>query len=366
MLRTFLSRIKYPLNLAHQNGLRYAYNYLHFHFLYGTKNRVLSNLLYLFTPYPSYLEIEVTTRCNLKCIICEHTYWKEKAREMSWEEFKSIVDQFPRLKWIGLTGIGESFLHPDFLRMLQLVKSRSIYVELYDTFYFINEEVSSELLNLKIDRILASVDAATKETYEEIRVGSDYDRVISNIKNLIELRSKRKAFFPQIDFHFIICRENIEEVLPFIELIASLDPSRNCSIIFTRMLHAFEEVKNLTVEVPAEVIAKVEKKARELGIIIRWNANVPTRKPPINKCTEWTMPFIFVDGSVVPCCAGNEANHRSFQRKHALGNIFNTSFAQVWHSTKYNNLRKMLRSGKVPAPCSNCCIYEAGESRLFS
>ena len=65
------------------------------------------------------MEIEVTTRCNLKCIICEHTYWDEPNRDMSFEQFKGIVDQFPKLKWIGLTGIGESFINKDFMKMLR-------------------------------------------------------------------------------------------------------------------------------------------------------------------------------------------------------------------------------------------------------
>lgn len=363
MAGTLFPRIKYPLNLVRHNGLRYGLNYFHFHLFYGTKNSLLTYLLYLATPYPSYLEIEVTTRCNLRCIICEHTYWKEKAREMSWEEFKSIIDQFPKLKWIGLTGIGESFLHPDFLRMLKLVKSRNIYVELYDNLYFIDKNISAELISLKIDRILASVDGATKETYEKIRVGSDFKRVISNIKTLLELKRKERAFFPQIDFHFIVCRENMKEVLPFIQLVASLDPSKSCTINFTRMLHPFEEVKELAVTVPPELLVRAEKKAKELGILIRWSANTAAIKPPIKKCTEWTMPFIFVDGSVIPCCAGNEANRRPFQVKHALGNIFTTGFAQIWRSENYQNLRKMLGNGKTPATCSDCCIYEVGESR---
>lgn len=29
-------------------------------------------------PYPWYMQVETTTRCHLKCTMCEHTYWYEK------------------------------------------------------------------------------------------------------------------------------------------------------------------------------------------------------------------------------------------------------------------------------------------------
>ncbi len=69
------------------------------------------------------------------------------------------------------------------------------------------------------------------------------------------------------------------------------------------------------------------------------------------------MPFIFVTGHVIPCCAENEANAREFQKKTSMGNVFKQSFREIWYGEKYRSLRKMLREGKVPPPCVNCPIY---------
>ena len=101
---------------------------------------------------------------------------------MSFEEFKKIIEQFPRLKWIGLSGIGSAFLNKDFLKMLRLLKAKGIFVEFFDTFDLITPQISEELVRLGIDKIWMSIDAAKKQTYELIRVGGDFDRVINNLK----------------------------------------------------------------------------------------------------------------------------------------------------------------------------------------
>lgn len=360
-LSSWPSKFKRLVFLLRTKGLKYTYNYIHFSLLFGTKDPLLLKFLYWLEPYPSYIEIEVTTRCGLKCIMCEHTYWKEKNRDMSFSEFKSIVDQFPGLKWIGLTGIGESFLNKDFIKMLGYVKGKDIFVELYDNFYFLDNKTIKELFELGIDKIFISLDAATKETYEKIRVGSNFGKVVNNLKTLFRLKKERKAYFPQIGFHYIVNKLNLKEIPQYIDLVHSLTNGQNTVIRFTRMLHSFKEVENLFTEIPPEIIKLSEDKAKKLGIEVDWNADVPTEKPSLEKCTEWTMPFVFATGDVIPCCAGNEAGNRDFQKRTALGNVFEKSFKEIWKGQKYTDLRKKLKEGKVPPACINCSLYKLPE-----
>jgi MoaA/NifB/PqqE/SkfB family radical SAM enzyme len=102
--------------------------------------------------------------------MCEHTYWNEVGRDMTYDEFVYIIGQFPSLKWVGMTGIGTSFLNRDFLRMIEYVKSRKIDVEIYDSFHLLTKDRAKELVRLKVDKIIASIDAATSATYEKIRI----------------------------------------------------------------------------------------------------------------------------------------------------------------------------------------------------
>ena len=300
----------------------------------------------------------MTTNCMLRCVMCEHTYWNIPRYDMTFEQFEKLLNQFPKLKWIGLTGIGESFLNKDFLRILELVKKRGIFVELYDNFFLIDERVSQRLVELEVDRILISMESCTKETYEKIRVGSNFDRVVTNIKRLFEIKKERGAHFPEVDFHYILMSNNAHEALPYLDLVHEITRGEPVSVQYSRMLHNFPEVANLFVEVAPSVIEQIARRGKELGISVHWNADIPGCKPSAKKCTEWIMPFIFANGEITPCCALNEEGDREFQLRTSMGSIFSQDFQDIWSGERYRNLREGLATGRIPAPCVRCPLYE--------
>jgi len=242
--------------------------------------------------------------------------------------------------------------------MLRYVKSKNIYVELYDNFYLIDKGITKELVEMGVDKIYISLDAATKETYEKIRVGSNFEKVVDNMKNLIQTKKEMKKYFPEVAFHFIINKLNIQEIPKCIELASSIMQGENTVVQITRMLHKFKEISDLFVEIPEEIVKNAEEKAKSLGVKLTWNRDVPKFKPAVNQCTAWLMPFIFATGHVIPCCTGNEAGCRDFQKSTALGNIFEQSFRDIWNGEKYKTLRRMLSQNKVPLPCRDCSAFE--------
>jgi MoaA/NifB/PqqE/SkfB family radical SAM enzyme len=337
-------------------GLRHAYNYLHFFSFYNTKKPKLIKLLQWLEPYPTYVEIETTTYCGFRCIMCEHTYWKQKPQSMTFEQFKAIVEQFPRLKWIGITGIGEGYLNRDFHKMIRYcTEERGLIVEIYDAFYYIEQDKAEELIDMGVDQIFCSMDAATKETYERMRPGSDFDKVVRNLRQFVSIRTSRGKFFPVLDFHFIINKINSHEIIPYIELVAEIAPGSK--IQFSRLLHCYEQIENLYMEIPEETMEKARQRCSELGVKMFWNQNVSGNKSPQRNCITWYMPFIFVTGEVIPCCSGNEANQREKQQATSLGNIFENPFDKIWWGEKYRQLRKNLRNGITPESCTNCSLY---------
>jgi len=276
---------------------------------------------------------------------------------MTYEEFKYILDQFPKLKWIGLTGIGESFINKDFVKILKLVKSRGIYIELFDTFFFIEEKLANKIIDLEVDKLILSMDAATKETYEKIRKGANFDNIIKNISNFIKIKKQKKAHFPELEVHFIVNNLNYKEIPDYIRLAHKL--GINGVVRFTSLLHGFNKIKKYEKEIPQEIIDKTNKIADELDMKVAWNKNIPPshKRKPITDCTWWIMPFIFVTGHVIPCCSGNEANRRYFQKKYSLGNVFEKPFKEIWNSKKYRKFRKDVHEGKTPIQCIDCRAY---------
>ncbi|MFZ3168264.1 MAG: radical SAM protein [Candidatus Methanoperedens sp.] len=308
-------------------------------------------------PYPSMIEIEVTTRCNFKCVMCEHTYWNIQEKDMSFEEFKQIIDNFPKLKWVGLTGIGESFINKDYLDMLRYVKEKSIFVELFDSLMLVNEKKAKELVEMCVDKIIISMEGATKETYEKNRVGSNFDIVVRNIRNLIRIKKELKSPIPELWTHFIITKMNIHEMPAFVELIHSFGENEIKGIFFSKLL-PFAEVKNIETDIPADIREATVEKAKELGIYASWNENVITDQP-IKNCVRWTEPFIKVEGFVQPCCAMNEMGEekRNYIVRNSFGNVFKENFQDIWNSEAYRNHRDMIHNNEVPEICRGCRVY---------
>ena len=131
----------------------------------------------------------------------------------------------------------------------------------------------------------------------------------------------------------------------------------------TPLLHHFEEAKKFAVSIDQDYINQIRKRAKKYKIPITINmcalqeAEGLEKKPPINQCKEYIMPFIFATGHVTPCCGQNEANQRDWQKETSPGNLLNQNLKQVWYSDKYKRIRKMIRKNKCPAECAFCPAY---------
>jgi len=317
--------------------------------------------------YPRVLEIEITTRCNKRCIVCEHTYWKEKIEELSFDNFRKIVGQFPKLKWVNLTGEGDAFLNKDYLKMIDYLKSKDIPVYLVDSFDLIDEKSAKELIRMGVDGIYVSMDGATKETYERIKVGCRFEEVISNMKKLVELKKAMNSPIPELCFRYIVTTLNVHEMPQFVELIHSLGDKESLGdssyIEFVGLL-TFKEVEHLFVpEIPEEILQTTMKKAEELDIRVVFSHASKSKLLHMKHCANWMEPYIMMGGYVMPCCAVLMSNKRPFLRKYSFGNILEEPFKEIWYSERYKKFRKAVprSKGEVPILCRGCRAYDTSE-----
>jgi len=316
-------------------------------------------------PYPQQLEVEVTTACNLRCTICEHTYWTEKPRNMSFEQFKSIIDQFPKVRWVGMTGIGSGFLNPDYLKMLRYLKTeKRCFVEFFDHFYLLKEHISRELVEMGMNKIFVSLESASKESYNKIRVGSDFDQVCDNIRALAQVKREMKSPIPELWFHFIINKYNADEMEDYVDLVADLvkeERRLSAPIIYWTKMIPFDEVEELRFAPSRERMVDIEQKCRDRGIFAVMNENVLCDKS-MALCTKWNEPFVLVSGHIQPCCALNEANDRAYQEKNALMNVLESDFRGWWKSSKKTEFLNNLKTGTINPVCKNCHIFKHPEA----
>jgi MoaA/NifB/PqqE/SkfB family radical SAM enzyme len=313
------------------------------------------------------IELEVTTRCPLSCKHCERTYFpKDYGKDdLTLSQFKKIIDSIPQLKWINLTGEGSPFMNKDFMAMLRYAKSQNIYVDFSHDFFTFNDSIGRSLIEMGIERIYFSIDGCTKETYEKVRIGSDYNKVISNIRRFIQLKKEMQSPLPEICFRFAFFKDNVHEVKMLPALVNGLgsvnDLGDESSINIVGLLE-FEQTKGLEVEIDKKTIESTNARAKEFGQTVYWShvTHDESKKAPCHYCVFWTEPYIMITGHVVPDCAVLMSNRRPFLEANSFGNVNEMPLVEMWDTPKYKKFRKMLRNPNAPVPsiCYGCRVYE--------
>ena len=313
------------------------------------------------------LEMETTTACYLKCIHCEHTYFDKSYlnQHLTPETLKSVLDSVPNLKWINMTGEGTSVLNPYFFEMVHMIKSRGIYLDFSHDFVKLSDGQAENLVNWGVDRVYWSLDGCTKETYEKIRAGANFDGVIENVQKLIRFKKHHNSPLPEICFRFTFFKENFREVPLIPYFLRSLvddvkDYGDEPSINIVALLE-FEETKGWEVEIPLESIGAAEIASRLLGFKTYWShvTHIEEEKAPMDYCTFWSEPYIMITGHVVPCCAVLMSNNRAKLERLAFGNVHERSLKEIWNGPYYKEFRKQVVNPKAPVPevCLGCRAF---------
>jgi len=318
------------------------------------------------------VETDITTRCYLRCIMCEHTYWRDKAylnRDLKLEDFKRIVDDIPSLKWIDLTGRGSAFLNRDFMKIVRHCKEKGLYVDFSHDFFRITGEEMRELIDLGVDRIFWSFDGVSRETYEKVRVGADYGKVIENVQRFVGLKKEMGSPLPELCFRYCFFKDNAHEVTSIPAFLNSLvdnvrDYGDEPSINIVALLE-FKETKDWACEISKEDVEHTDRESKTYGFKNYWAhiTHIEEDKAPLDYCTFWSEPYIMITGHVVSCCSVLMGNDMPKLEELAFGNIYEQSLREIWNSDKYKKFRKMVVNPKAPVPriCLGCRSFNTQE-----
>jgi radical SAM protein with 4Fe4S-binding SPASM domain len=268
--------------------------------------------------FPPILIIAVTNLCNMACIHCAHpiikqdkgyrgTFMKPEIHSKIVEETKPFRDQL----WVfRYAADGESLLHPNFIDFVEETKAAGIGpVDLTTNAMTLTEDNMRRLLLAPIDVNDVSLDAYTKETYEQIRLRGKFDVVVANLKRLIELRDELGSP-TKIMTSIIKQKEALGEV------------------------EQFEKFWGQYVD---EVI--VRGLNSDLGIV---NVSETYFKDDLDRwpCHQfWKRVTINHDGDVRFCV-------EDWRNTGLVGNVMDKTIAEMWTSPLYDELRERNMSGR--------------------
>jgi len=163
---------------------------------------------------PCHLEVDFSSRCNYRCPMCHQSKLDMGRFELGPAEIDAIVDSLPYRETVMIAGLGEPLLYPGLGRFLPYLKRYRC-----GTHLFTNGELIDSRLGLikDIDRISVSLDGATAATFETLRKGGHFDKVVANIRAL-------RAAAPKtcLTTSTMVSKVNLREIAAIVALAGSL------------------------------------------------------------------------------------------------------------------------------------------------
>ena len=206
--------------------------------------------------YPKILELELSNKCNLQCVMCSgivsssirrHRECMEELQIVYDSKFVDNLEVFlAHAKEICFYG-GEPFLidlYYDIWRRLLKIKSKAkLHVVTNGTIW--NEEIENLLKNLKFT-ISVSFDAMNKEVFESIRKGAKFETVKENILKFNKIL-KGKG----LSLSITPIKSNWQELPGVIDFCNSLNATINVSYVenpYEMALWTFDSAKLAEIE----------------------------------------------------------------------------------------------------------------------
>jgi radical SAM protein with 4Fe4S-binding SPASM domain len=223
-----------------------------------------------------------------------------------------------------------------------------------------------------LDALHFSIDGATPETYERIRVRAHFDRVVRNVELLIETRERLGTGRPRLRMVVVIMRQNLHELPDLIRLclgwgVEEVFVQHLCHDFGEstlpdqyRPMRDFVEQQTLLGEDPARVehfFGEARSVAAAGGLDLRLPRVQPIEHPPDTpgrkRCSwPWTGAYVSYQGLAMPCCMVSTPDRINF------GNMVERGVPQIWNDEEFQAFRAQLESNDPPDLCRTCAVYK--------
>lgn len=298
--------------------------------------------------YPSFLVLEPTNMCNLKCPLCPTGQGLEgrSKGKMTFGNFKKIIDELGSYLYsLRLENWGEPLMNEEIFDMTSYAKTKKIAISFNTNLSILDDDSAKELILSGLDHVKISLDGTTEESYAKYRIGGDFKTVINNIKLLVRKRAELKKRNPYIEIQFIVMRHNEEDISRIKQLSAELGVD---GLMIEKLRPDMRQELFDSTSISVEKFKDWLPYKSEFSLFDYRNK---TRKDIPKICSYlWTTIVINWDGSLVPCCS-------VYDECYNFGNIFKDGFKKIWNGPKYIASRRLIgRRLKITEDvvCINC------------
>jgi len=269
------------------------------------------------------INIETTTLCDAKCIMCPRDEYQFKFKSMNFDLFKKILDDAVSNGAISLimSGYGDIFMDKNVEQKLKYAKDTFPFLKIF-TSTTCNQLTQDKIHLLDyIDTLKISMYGMSKEVYEKVHGGSvKFDRVWENLHNILDYKKPNGGGL-YVAMNFVMLNENEHEAKSW-------------------KAYWESKVDELQIWKPHNYGGIIENEFSRID-----NGGYKTCGRPFSG-----EPYVHESGEVSVCCIDND-------RKLLIGDLTTQKLAEVLDSKRLKEIRKIHSDGSFMTSeliCKNC------------
>jgi len=305
---------------------------------------------------PLRLQIEVTDRCNFACMMCARQTAKIYNQDITYATFHKLIGQLRPL-YVTLNGSGEPLLNQDIHAMLRLCRARQITTAMPTNMLLMDGLTAQRILETPPNYLTFSLHATTPELFHCITSSTGFQACLKNFEDLLLKIDRRKLVLR------ILCTlqsANLNHYRQMFALIKKWGLLHNVVLAavfnygpYTKQVIPGKQQLKETIADLDDELAKCQesdKKAflniwRQELLNLEYRPDTETSAPCL---IPWYSTFIKANGDVMPCCYITS-------EEFVMGNIYSSSFAQIWNGKKYREFRIKITEDRLGLKtCKSC------------
>ena len=325
--------------------------------LWGTKLfrqtlRAYKKLQWVHSFMPVQLRIEATKVCNLRCVGCRRVFEDDISlatgdKHLTVDRVRWLIEQVPHLRLVGFSGDSEPTCNPYLWNILTYLKSKGVKSTFTTNNTLLDENRIKFCEDCGVIRISVSQNGAKKETFENIRIGAKFDKVMEN--NYLIGRSSIPLFlnFP------MLTKEVMDEVPEFFKIAKDVKAT---GVQFLKLqIEDGDHLKPLDFYDLRHITDYIKSKAKEYGLHLEGCLEA---EPIFTECYEPVVnPLITLSGDVYPCAYTAKQTPKEYwdgtiwaapAQDYIVGNVFKQSLKEIWFCDLYREIRKYIKKTSHP------------------
>lgn len=181
-------------------------------------------------PVPSHIDIDLTSRCNLRCRFCHLNYFAPpESTALTHDEFLKLEPLLPHLESITLFGKYEPLVCPDFVAIFDKICEYGIESYFSTNGIKLTREIAESLAG-RLKYLTVSITGFTPDTYKKSMGARQFERVKENLRVLNEIKAAKGTDWPILRISTVAMQDTLDEIEMALDFVKEFDAAEGLQV----------------------------------------------------------------------------------------------------------------------------------------